>query len=44
LGLAPLVLLDTGLEPSRATLRDAWSFHRIPPPTDLVIAFQHFVI
>jgi hypothetical protein len=22
----------------------SWQAHRVPPPTDLVVAFQHFVI
>jgi len=43
-GLVPLAPLTIGYNPSPLALRDGWSISRLPPPTDLVIAFQHFVI
>jgi hypothetical protein len=43
-GLAPLAPLCVGYNPSPLALRNGWSISRLPPPTDLVIAFQHFVI
>ena len=30
--------------PSPHAVRDVWQVYRLPPPTDLVIAFQHFII
>jgi len=41
---APLAPLNSGYNPSPLALPDGWKIYSLPPPTDLVIAFQHFII
>jgi hypothetical protein len=44
-GLAPLPSLNVGYcNPSPLALWDGWRIYRLPPPTDLVVAFHHFII
>lgn len=43
-GLALLPPLNTDYNPPPAALPDSWKTYALPPPTDLVIAFQHFTI
>jgi hypothetical protein len=42
--LALLPPLNTEYNPPLLAPADGWKIYRIPPPTDLVIAFQHFII
>lgn len=42
--LALLPPLNTDYNPPLLPLADGWKVYRLPPPTDLVIALQHFII
>jgi hypothetical protein len=43
-GLAAPAPPGIGYVPSPLAWRDGWTVSSLPPPTDLVIAFQHFII
>src|SRR5262249_42888674 len=44
-GSAPLPPLNVGcFIPPQLAARDGWQIYRLPPPTDLVIVLQHFII
>ena len=42
--LAFLPPLNSGYNPPPLALPDSWKTYPLPPPTDLVVAFQHFTI